>query len=78
MSDGGRDRALLALEVWKSSQKWSEWRSAVRSIAWLGLLHTTDVDSLADTTEKIPLQTTDQQAGKAWNEDDEGDGCSVR
>ena len=35
MSDGGRERAFLALEVWKSSQKWSEQRSAVRSIAWL-------------------------------------------
>src|SRR5438128_633566 len=37
MSDGGRDRALLAVEMWKSSQKWSVQRSAVRSIAWLGL-----------------------------------------
>ena len=35
MSDGGRDRALLGVEVWKSSQKWSVQRSAVRSIAWL-------------------------------------------
>src|SRR5437899_8676019 len=37
MSDGGRGRASLAVEVWKSSQKWSVQRSAVRSIAWLGL-----------------------------------------
>jgi hypothetical protein len=35
MSDGGRRRASLELEVWKSSQKWSVQRSAVRSIAWL-------------------------------------------
>jgi hypothetical protein len=35
MSDGGRDRASLGVEVWKSSQKWSLQRSAVRSIAWL-------------------------------------------
>jgi hypothetical protein len=35
MSDGGRDRASLGVEVWKSSQKWSVRRSAVRSIAWL-------------------------------------------
>ena len=35
MSDGGRRRALLEVEVWKSSQKWSVPRSAVRSIAWL-------------------------------------------
>jgi hypothetical protein len=32
---GGRERALLGVEVWKSSQKWSARRSAVRSIAWL-------------------------------------------
>jgi hypothetical protein len=35
MSDGGRERALLGVEVWKSSQKGSVKRSAVRSIAWL-------------------------------------------
>jgi len=35
MSDGGRERAPLAVEVWKSSQKWDVERSAVRSIAWL-------------------------------------------
>jgi hypothetical protein len=38
MSDGGRERASLEVEVWKSSQKWSVQRSAVRSIAWLDLL----------------------------------------
>src|SRR5215813_8685774 len=37
MSDGGRDRASLGVEVWKSSQKWTVQRSAVRSIAWLGV-----------------------------------------
>ena len=36
MSDGGRQRASLGMEVWKSSQKWRAERSAVRSIAWLG------------------------------------------
>src|SRR2546423_13402376 len=35
MSDGGRGRASIGVEVWKSSQKWSLQRSAVRSIAWL-------------------------------------------
>src|SRR6266478_6432623 len=35
MSDGGRERASLGVEVWKSFQKWSVQRSAVRSIAWL-------------------------------------------
>jgi len=33
MSDGGRNRASLGVGVWKSSQKWSVQRSAVRSIA---------------------------------------------
>jgi hypothetical protein len=37
MSDGGRDRASLGVQVWKSSQKWSAQRSIVRSIAWLDL-----------------------------------------
>src|ERR1041385_1597873 len=36
MSDGGRNRAPLGVEMWKSSQNWSAQRSAVRSIAWLG------------------------------------------
>jgi hypothetical protein len=38
MSDGGRERASLGVNVWKSSRKWSVQRSAVRSIAWLDLL----------------------------------------
>src|SRR4051812_23462802 len=43
MSDGGRGRASIAVEVWKSSQKWSVRRSAVRSIALLGGLCCTRV-----------------------------------
>ena len=35
MSDDGRERAPLGVEVWTSSQKWSVRRSVVRSIAWL-------------------------------------------
>jgi hypothetical protein len=35
MSDGGRDRASLAMEVSNSSQNVDAKRSAVRSIAWL-------------------------------------------
>ena len=35
MSDGGRERASIGVEVWKSSQRWSVQRSVVRSIAWL-------------------------------------------
>src|SRR5438132_970041 len=38
MSDGGRGRASLGVEIWWSSQKWGAQRSAVRSIAWLGRL----------------------------------------
>ena len=37
MSGGGRERASLAVEVWKSSQNMDTGRSGVRSIAWLGL-----------------------------------------
>jgi hypothetical protein len=37
MSDGGRERASIGVEVWKASQEWSAQRSAVRSIAWLGV-----------------------------------------
>src|SRR5205823_10349769 len=37
ISDGGRGRTSLGVEVWKSSQKWSVRRSAVRFIAWLGV-----------------------------------------
>src|SRR5437588_13061199 len=37
MSDGGPGRASLGVKVWKASQKWSVRRSAVRTIAWLGL-----------------------------------------
>jgi hypothetical protein len=35
MSDGGRERASLGVEVWKSFQIWSAQRSAVRFIGWL-------------------------------------------
>ncbi len=38
MSDSGRERASLGVEVWKSSQREIARRSAVRSIAWLGLI----------------------------------------
>ena len=38
MSDGGRDRASIGMDVWKSCQKWRVRRSAVRSIAWLGFV----------------------------------------
>ena len=38
MSAGGQGSASLGGEMWKSSQKWSVRRSAVRSIAWLDVL----------------------------------------
>jgi hypothetical protein len=62
MSDGGRGRALLGVEVWKSSQKWSGQRSAVRSIAWL------DVGS-PDRRDKILKSTRgmkDRRKRKDW------------
>jgi hypothetical protein len=56
MSDGGRGRASRAVEVLKSSQKWSVQRSAVRSIAWLDVMmesyhdleHETGITALFD------------------------------
>jgi hypothetical protein len=45
MSDGGRDRASLEVEMGRSSQKWSAQRSAVRSIAWLGVWRGSEVTS---------------------------------
>ena len=53
MSDGGRDRASLGVNVWKSSQKWSAQRSVVRSIAWLDGLGSQNDDDLV----KIPLRS---------------------
>jgi hypothetical protein len=40
MSDGGRDGASLGVAVWKSSQQRDVQPPVVRSIAWLGLVHT--------------------------------------
>ena len=48
MSDGGRERALLGAEGWKSFQKWSVCRSAVRSIAWLDLFRFVVVHELSN------------------------------
>ena len=45
MSDGGRGRASLGVEGWKSSQKWRAPRSAVRSIAWLDRWATSEIAS---------------------------------
>jgi hypothetical protein len=56
MSDDGRDRTSLAVEVCKSSQKWGERRSAGRSIAWLGERGciTLDLRKLRESSAKEP------------------------
>jgi hypothetical protein len=54
MSDGGRERASLGVEVRKSSQEWDAQRSAVRSIAWLGDGVAT-ADNVADLRLRIEL-----------------------
>jgi len=46
MSGGGRHRASLGVKMWKSSQEWSVRRSAVRSIAWLGVWRDRHIKSL--------------------------------
>src|SRR6266536_1060106 len=56
MSDGGRERASIGVELWKSSQKWSVERSAVRSIAWLDLYRA--VMSCAQAKTQIEPTTT--------------------
>ena len=57
MSDGGRQRASLGVEVWKSSQMLNAERSAVRSIAWLDAF--VFVVTLAEFREQ--LATHDEQ-----------------
>ena len=59
MSDGGRERAPVAVEVLKSSQKWSVQRSAVRSIAWLG------VDVASELIFDIPIGPRSDVAGES-------------
>jgi len=51
MSDGGRWRASIGVDVWKSSQKWSVRRSAVRSIAGLDLYSTLLLKEMLRWTE---------------------------
>src|SRR6476620_12175335 len=56
MSDGGRERASIGVEVWKSSQKWSVQRTAVRSSAWLDarccMSFTREYETQSDAEEK--------------------------
>ena len=54
MSDGGRERAPLGVEMWKSSQNVDAERSAVRSIAWLDVKA-----SIGDNT--LPKRPRDQE-----------------
>ena len=71
MSDGGRGRASLGVEVWKSSQKWSVQRSAVRSIAWLDVNgtfiatnHSTLFSSAANNTGRTRRKATKRRTIK--------------
>jgi hypothetical protein len=58
MSDGGLGRASLGVEVWKSSQKWSVQRSAVRSIAWLG-----DSLTINSINDALPKKQPERECG---------------
>src|ERR1051325_328631 len=62
MSDGGRERASLGVGWWKSSQKWSAQRSAVRSIAWLGSFDLEQVDRHVRSKRKRRLSCHRQTA----------------
>src|SRR5438034_10742897 len=66
MSDGGRGRASLGLKVWKSSQKWSVRRSAVRSIAWLGV---TTLIGASDEKIRILPCCSRYQSPQIWSHD---------
>src|SRR5262245_23741289 len=66
MSDDRRRRASLGVKVWKSSQKWSVQRSAVRSIAWLGVCgHTDHVDHELWMGKHWNMATVDFVNGRA-------------
>jgi hypothetical protein len=56
MSDGGREGASLGMKIWKSSQKSSAQRSAVRSIAWLGLPGSIMFDAMVNVPLPAALQ----------------------
>ena len=72
MSDGGRGRASLGVEGWKSSQKWSVQRSAVRSIAWLGFWTHRNIISVngktAANTTRSELDNDEHHNGDAPEE----------
>jgi hypothetical protein len=56
MSDDGLERASLGVEVRKSSQKSSAQRSAVRSIAWLGVFISAPAKSTPTRIELYPRE----------------------
>ena len=65
MSDGGRDRVSLGVEVLKSSQKWSAQRSGVRSIAWLdgwGECSISELQRLADNVDQLIVEQKPKMA----------------
>src|SRR5689334_21530569 len=58
MSDGGRERSSLGVEVWKSSYERDAERSDVRSIAWF------DVLLLRSLTMRPPLNVIHVRSGR--------------
>ena len=64
MSDGGRGRASLGVEGWKSSQKWRAQRSAVRSIAWLDRWR----GGLTERTNNVRMEQNEQKEDR-WTQD---------
>jgi hypothetical protein len=64
MSEGGRGRVSLGVGVWKSSQKWSVQRSAVRSIAWLNLRQPMAERDYQQHQEKFNRVESDPKNGK--------------
>src|SRR4051812_15922214 len=70
MSDGGRGRASLGMKVWKSSQKRSAPRSAVRSIAWLDEFG--GITSLYEPARRQNHRATRQHPGGSWDRESVG------
>ena len=67
MSDGGRERASLGVEVWKSSQSVDAERSAVRSIGWLDLGVVIGASPTPSRSFPFPEAQRDQEHAKKDN-----------
>jgi hypothetical protein len=68
MSDGGRERASIGVGVWKSSQKLSVRRSAVRSIAWLDRLRSFLLRLAVKPAKKQPCCRSAEPTGNGCND----------